>query len=126
MRWIAVVPAALLGWWFVVLASVAIHAAVFRLCPADEVVSGACVAPWFSHFETGLLYGSAALSAIVVVVAATVTAPSSRPLVALLAFLLGVIAALLLGGPANETIVACIAGFAAVLVVGRHYARSVA
>lgn len=126
IRWIAVIPAAVAGWWSAVIVAIAVHGFVFSFCPPEDVVSGACIAPWFLRFKTALLYSSVALSAILVVLVPTVMAPAHRRLVAWVAYAAGAVAAVALGGWLAEVVVALVSGFIAAFVMGRLYARRVA
>jgi hypothetical protein len=62
-------------------------------CPADEMISGTCVAPWFRLVESGIFCFSTALSAVFVVAAAVLVAPAEKLLIAWLAFAIGSIVA---------------------------------
>lgn len=125
-RWIAAIPAAVAGWWLVVFAAIALHGLAFSFCPPDDVVSGACVAPWFSRFETGLVYASVALSAVLVVVLPAVVVPAHRALIAWIAYIAGAVVAVSIGRSATHIVVALAAGLVAAVVVSKVYARSAA
>jgi hypothetical protein len=126
IRWVAVVPAAVAGWWIVVVVAIALHGLVFSFCAPEDVVSGACVAPWFLRFESALLNCSVALSAILVVLVPTVIAPAHRRLVAWGSYVSGAIVALSIGGLPIQMIVALVAGFIAAFLASSVYARRVA
>jgi len=121
-----VIPAAVAGWWLVVVVAIALHGFVFSFCAPADVVSGACVAPWFLRFETALLYSSVALSAILVVLVPTVLAPAYRRLVAWVAYASGAIVALAIEALPIQMIVALVSGFIAASLVSTLYARRVA
>ena len=89
LRWLAVVPAACLGW----IASLAFGLIELRvldsLCPPDQWVSGMCVADWYDEgFWVASLLG-AAVAAFLVVTLASFVAPSHRRIVALSAYFTG-------------------------------------
>lgn len=126
IRWFVTVPAAVAGWWLVVVVAIALHGFVSSFCASQDMVSGACVAPWFLRFETALLYSSIALSAILVVLIPTVVAPAHRGLVAWVALASGAIVALLIGGLPLQLSFAFGFGFIAALLANRLYARRVA
>lgn len=93
LRWIAVVPAALLGWYMAFLAGLALLSAATNLCPAESMVSGACVAPWFRYAEALIFCVSVALAAFLVVVLPVLVAPRWRSTVAWVAFVAGLMVA---------------------------------
>ena len=126
LRWIAVVPAAVAGWWLVVVVAITLHGLVFSFCAPEDVVSGACVAPWFSQFESALLYFAVALSATLVVLVPTIMAPAHRRLIAWVAYLVGAIVALSIGGLSMELAIAVASGFIAAVLASSVYARKVA
>lgn len=82
LRWFAVLPAALAGWFLALALGLAAHSLGFAFCPADEIVSGACVAPWFGTFESTLQIVFAGLAGALVVFLAAAAAPRNRSIVA--------------------------------------------
>ena len=102
VRWI-LVPVAVLGAWMVAAGiGLVLNDIAFRFCPESQIESGLCVAPWWPIVDTVILSVSAAVAAMLVVWASAITAPSHRPLVAIVTFALG-------------------AAFAAYLVVDMQY-----
>ena len=120
LRWIAVVPAGLLGWYIGFLAGVALLSAAINLCPAESMVSGACIAPWFRYAEVLIFCVSVALAAFLVVALPALMAPRSRLAVAWAAFLVGLIVAVYLvvyTGTLLEFVSAVVAGLLSVMSV---------
>jgi hypothetical protein len=63
------------------------------LCPAESMVSGACIAPWFRYAEAAIFCVSVALAAFLVVVLPALVAPRWRSAVAWVAFVAGLMVA---------------------------------
>ena len=78
LRWLCVPPAALAAWYLALILALLLHTAVEGFCPPDQVVSGACFAPWFLRFSDVLVCFGAALAASLIVLAAFLVAPSHR------------------------------------------------
>lgn len=117
LRWIAVVPAGLLGWYIGFLVGVALLSAAINLCPAESMVSGACIAPWFRYAEVLIFCVSVALAAFLVVALPALVAPRWRPAVAWVAFVVGLIVAIYLvvyTGTFLEFVSAVVAGLLSV------------
>jgi len=94
LRWLCVLPAALAAWYLALILAVLLHTAVEGFCPPDQVVSGACFAPWFLRFSDVLICFGAALAASLIVLAAFLVAPSHRFYVAWATFIVGACVAL--------------------------------
>ena len=92
-RWIAVVPAGVLGWYIGFLAGLALLAGATSLCPTESLVSGACIAPWFRYAEAAIICVGVALAAFLVIVLPVIVAPRWRSAVAWVAFAAGLIIA---------------------------------
>ena len=100
-----------------------LHDAATRLCPESEMVSGACVAPWWPVADAVVLCLSAAVAAALIVIACSLTAPSHRPRVALVVYVLGAVWAVIMAiaGAAYLALPAAgIAGWLAVAWIRRH------
>ena len=82
LRWIAVIPAGILGWYIAFLAALALLTGARGLCPAESMVSGACIAPWFRYAEAAIICVSVALAASLVVLLPAFVAPRWRSAVA--------------------------------------------
>ena len=122
LRWLSVAPAAILGWHTALILGLAAHSSAQRLCPPEAIVSGLCVAWWYPSVERTIMLLAVALSAVLVVVCASLAAPSHRVRVAWAAYAAGVIAAadfLMETGAAAEFTAAMVAGWLSVLCVSR-------
>jgi hypothetical protein len=127
LRWFAVIPAGVLGWFIAFAAGVALLGAVAKVCPADSMVSGQCVAPWFDSVERIVICLSVAFSACLVVLLPVRVAPHSRPVVAWTAFAAGLIAATYLlvhTAAITEFFCAAVGGLLTAVAVGRSERKS--
>ena len=127
LRWLSVAPAAILGWYAALMLGLVAHSGAQRLCPTEEMISGLCVARWYPYAERAIMLLAVALSAFLVVVCASLAAPSHRVRVAWAAYAAGVIAAadfLMETGAAAEFTAAMVAGWLSVLCVSRFAAES--
>jgi hypothetical protein len=85
-RWL-LVPVAAAGIWYVALLSGLVAVGVLdALCPADEMVSGLCTAPWHATAVDVLIVAYAAVTAFGIVVVCGFLAPAHKLTVALIAF----------------------------------------
>jgi hypothetical protein len=121
VRWILVVPSALVAWYFAFLVSV--FAYLLGPCMnTDAPQPRFCEAAWFDAFKRGeILYG-VGLSAVLVVAASAVMAPSHRTAVAWTAVGIGTIVASVMGYRAErfaEALVAIACGVLTALFVSR-------
>ena len=119
LRWILIPPAAVAAWYVALFSGFALHQGFEALCPASQVESGHCFAPWFLHVLAGLIVFGAALAAVLIMITCTLLAPTRRRQVAVVTFILGALAAIKMGfitGALGATSAAIIAG-AIVLVV---------
>ena len=91
LRWALVPVAALVSWAVSLFVGILLHDVATRLCPESEMVSGACVAPWWPIADAVVLVLSAAFAAALIVVACSLTAPSHRSRVAVVVYVLGAI-----------------------------------
>jgi hypothetical protein len=124
LRWILVPVAAAAAWSVSLVVGVLLHDAATRLCPESQMVSGACVAPLWPYADAVVLCLSAAFAAATIVVACTLTAPSHRPVVAVVVYAVGCVAAVLLAiaGAAYLALPAAgIAGALALTWIRRRY-----
>jgi hypothetical protein len=94
LRWVLVPLAAGIAWALSIAVGVALHDGIERLCPADQFISGLCVAPWFPFLERVVFCASAALAAGLILVACTFVAPHHRAVVAVGVFAMGSVIAL--------------------------------
>lgn len=93
MRWLAVIPAAISGWYLALILGMFLLALAERTCPAENRISGICTAWWFGYIEQAIVYFGVAAAAFLVVTFAALVSPSHRYLVARFIFLLGVLVA---------------------------------
>lgn len=89
LRWLLVPISAAFGCWFGIALAVLLFSAFNSLCPADELVSGFCMASWFPPVEEGVQYAGAASGAALTVLLPYWLAPSHKRAVAMVAFALG-------------------------------------
>jgi hypothetical protein len=89
-----VLPAAWVGWAVAVVAAAGVHGVIEAFCPAEQLVSGVCLAPWAPYAEKAIICAGAGLAAALVVLLTTLVAPAHRGAVALLAFAAGCLVAL--------------------------------
>jgi hypothetical protein len=96
-RWL-LVPVAAAGIWYVALLSGLVAVGVLdALCPADEMVSGLCTAPWHATAVDVLIVAYAAVTAFGIVVVCGFLAPAHKLTVALIAFVCGALFAAFAG-----------------------------
>lgn len=113
LRWLLTVPMAIAGWLMAFAAGIHSLELVYYFCPADFQVSGSCQHPGAQLAEDFLLVAGAMASAVLVLVFATVTAPSYKPQVAAATFMLGLAVAawtFLETGALGPFVGACVAG----------------
>src|SRR5262245_59079514 len=90
-RWL-LVPVAAAGIWAVALLSgLAAVGVLDALCPAEEMISGFCVAPWHATAVDVLIAAHAAATAFGIVVGCGFLAPAHKFTVALIAFWCGAV-----------------------------------
>jgi len=93
IRWLAVLPAAIAGWYLALIIGLLAYSGVEKLCPPEQMVSGACIAPWFRYATGAISALGAALAAILVITLAALAAPSHRVIVIRSAFVAGLLVA---------------------------------
>lgn len=123
LRWLAVVPVAVLAWYGAFAAGLALRSGLAALCPAEDMISGLCFAWWYQVAHWVAVKLSVAASAFVVVVSAAATAPRYRLPVAWTAYLTGAAVAAYFvtqTAAAAEFMVALGAGLGGVLVVAKR------
>jgi hypothetical protein len=124
LRWLLVIPAAVLGWYAALIAGMLLLAFAESLCPPEDVVSGACMAPWFGTVSAVVFCIGTALAAVLVVLLPTLAAPRARLRVAWVAFALGLAVALAMAIAASahaELASAVVAGALTTVVLSRRY-----
>jgi hypothetical protein len=92
LRWLLAPCTAVVGYLVSVLGSALIATWIKRLwCPPAEMVSGACIAPWYHHAELAGIAVAVGLGAALFVALPTLVAPSHRSRVAWLAYAVGAV-----------------------------------
>ena len=90
-RWL-LVPVAAAGIWYVALLSGLVAVGVLdALCPAEQMISGFCTAPWHATAIDVLVGAYAAATAFGIVVVCGFLAPANKFTVALIAFICGAV-----------------------------------
>ncbi len=97
LRWLGMVPACFVAWWLSLLLGFGLLEVANRFCPAEDFISGMCVAPWFRYVEDGIIAGCAAIAAAAIVLVAVMLAPSHRLPVASVVLGAGILVALYMG-----------------------------
>lgn len=98
------------------------HSITECFCPADQMISGMCVAPWFENVDAWLSRFFSAFAAALIIVSCYFTAPAARALVAWLVFGVGAVYALwiaIVSWAWPEFTAAGVGGLAAVLLLTR-------
>ena len=96
LRWALVPVAAVAAWAVSLVVGLLLHDMATRVCPESQMVSGACVAPWWPYADAAVLCVSAAFAAASIVIACSLTAPSHRGHVAVAVYIIGAIWAVIL------------------------------
>lgn len=90
-RWV-LVPVAAAGIWYAALLSGLVAVGVLdAFCPAAEMISGLCTAPWHATAVDVLVVAYAAATAFGIVVVCGFLAPAKKFTVALIAFMCGAV-----------------------------------
>jgi hypothetical protein len=89
LRWLAIAPIVYLAWHAALVFGMAALTLAEAFCPQEDTVSGLCVADWFGFAVDVIVTASAGLAGMLIV-AASVVAPSHRATVATVLFLAGV------------------------------------
>ncbi len=126
IRWLAVVPTAILAWHMALLVGLALYSGLEALCPAEQKVSEICIAVWFASAESGVFIFSAAFAAALIVTSCTLIAPDHRRVVAWTTFALGTLAAAYLALETMaiwEFVAAVVAGSISAWLLSRREAK---
>jgi hypothetical protein len=126
LRWALTPVAAWAGWTAALVVGWNLYSTAERMCPAQMMVSGICVAPWFSFASATIICLGAALAAVLVVVGVTWVAPADRRVVSRVIYLIGAITAIALGVASAawlELASALVAGAIAVALIDRREKR---
>jgi hypothetical protein len=102
---------------------IALYQGVEALCPASQVESGHCIAPWFLGVSEGLIAFGAALAAALIMISSVLLAPTHKRQVSVATFAFGALAAIVMGlgvGAYLEMAAAIIAGATLLAVLLRR------
>lgn len=122
LRWILLPIVCIAAWIAALFTGLAAHSLAEFFCPADQMVSGMCVAPWFATFDAWLIRFFSAFAAALIIVSCYFTAPAARVLVAWVVFGAGGVYALwlaIISWAWSEFLAAGLGGIAAVLLLTR-------
>ena len=95
-RWLLVPVAALGAWGASILVGLLLHGVATGVCPDYQMVSGACVAPWWPYADAVVLVLAGAFAAASILLACALTAPTHRPQVAVVVYVIGAVYAVIL------------------------------
>ena len=122
LRWILLPMVCIAAWIGALFAGIVAHSVAEFFCPADQIVSGMCVAPWFETLDAWLVRFFSAFAAALIIVSCYFTAPAARTVVAWVVFAAGAVYALWIAVVSwawGEFIAAGVGGVAAVLLLTR-------
>jgi len=122
VRWMPLPLVCIAAWIAALFAGIVAHSVAELFCPADQIVSGMCVAPWFETLEAWLVRFFSAFAAALISVSCYFTAPAARTVVARVVFPAGDVYALWIAVVSwawAEFIAAGLGGIAAVLLLTR-------
>ena len=122
LRWILLPIVCIAAWLAALFAGILAHSIAESFCPADQMVSGMCVAPWFETLDAWLIRFLSAFAAALIISSAYFVAPAARPLVAWIVFAAGAVYALWIAVSTSawgEFVAAGIGGLAVVLLLTR-------
>ncbi len=94
IRWVLMPVACIAAWHVAFFIGLLILSGAESLCPADQMESGMCMAPWWNSVEKAIVCFGTGLAGVLVVVAGFFVAPAARGVVAWLALGIGSIVAL--------------------------------
>ena len=102
VRWVLMVPAAVVAWFVALFLGVALLGGLTRLCPANQMVSGMCTAPWYDGASEMAIAFGAAMAAAFSLIACTAIAPTHKRVSAIITFVGGVLVAVAMGLASGE------------------------
>jgi hypothetical protein len=120
LRWIFLPIVCIAAWIAALFAGTIAHSIAESFCPAEQMISGMCVAPWFETLHTWLIRFFSAFAAALVISSAYFIAPAARPPVAWIVFGAGAAYALWIAVTASawgEFVAAGAGGLATVLLL---------
>jgi hypothetical protein len=92
-RWLMTVPAGVAVWFLVLFTGIFATAILDVFCPPELIVSGSCTASWYQPALEAVVAIFTGISALGVVLAPALVAPSKRRMVAWVAFFIGLASA---------------------------------
>jgi hypothetical protein len=128
IRWIMVIPAAVIGWWLTIMVGLSLTNIPGLFCPPELMVSDICMTSWYGPVMSGIMIFTAALSAVMTLLFAVLVAPSKRDLVAIIVFVAGSIYATYLAYSISawaEFTAAIVFGLFTLLLLLKMYGRRV-
>ena len=87
--WLLLAPLVVFAWACMFVATLTLHSAVDTFCPTEYLVSGMCTWKWAFLIQDALVVAGASISAIVVILVATLTAPSHEARTAVIVYIGG-------------------------------------
>lgn len=125
VRWILIVPSAIVAWYFAFLVGIVLMIVVGWTCGNTDVPQPQyCTAGWFKALERGVFFFGTGLAAVLVVTASSLIAPSHRTIVAWTAVGIGAAVALVMGVAAEaipEALAAIVFGCLTAFAVARVF-----
>ena len=122
LRWILLPIVCIAAWIAALFTGIVAHSIAESSCPADQMVSGMCVAPWFEALDAWLVRFFSAFAAALIIASCYFTAPAARVVVAWVVFGAGAAYALWIAVVSwawGEFVAAGVGGVAAVLLLTR-------
>jgi uncharacterized protein involved in cysteine biosynthesis len=122
VRWILLPIVCIAAWIAALFAGIVADSVAKFLCPAEQIVSGMCVAPWFETLDAWLGRFFSAFAAALIIISCYYTAPAARTVVAWVVFAVGAVYALWIAVVSwawAEFIAAGVGGVAAVFLLTR-------
>ena len=122
LRWILVPLVCIAAWIAALFVGIVAHSIAESFCPADQMVSGMCMAPWFETLDAWLIRFFSAVAAALIISSAYFVAPGARPIVAWIVFGAGAAYALWIAVSTSawgEFVAAGVGGLTAVLLLTR-------
>ena len=126
LRWLLVAPMAVLGWLIAFTSTLALYSLIDTYCPDQYRVSGLCSWEWALLAQDVLIVLGAAISAVLFVSFATLTAPVYKARAATAAFLVGFCAAFwayLQTEALSALLGAVIGGLVTLMIVVKYHGR---
>ena len=122
IRWLWLVPTAILVWYAMLSLGLALDSLAMKFCPANQQLSGFCIASWFPSVQRSIVVGCAGLSGFAIVLASALVAPAYRVRAAMVMYAVGALVALNMAMQTSahaEFVAALIGGLLATLVAAR-------